>query len=340
MATERPVSLRDIAAALGISEATVSLALNNRPTSARTRERILKYAAEVGYSPNPLARGLATNRTLTIGLVCPDTENPYYGSFVRGINDHAEAAGYSLFLALSGYDAKREATLIQALVDRKVDGIIVLPLDLPRNDRIDINRITRLGVPIIFGSSFYEGFEPRTVMSDYEGGSYALTHHMLQHGHRSLWYLVTEDASAPVAAMRIDGYRRAYHEAELEPEATWIISCEGRNSAEAAYQRTRELLRSRVRPDGILSMNDYMAFGVLRALHELQIEVPDEVSVAGYDDVFYASITNTSLTTVRQDIDAISARCVRRLLRAIEEPTSSGGLDLIATQLVVRNSTR
>lgn len=337
----KSVTLKDIARALGLSEATVSLALNDRPTVNRdTRQRVLDYVATLDYTPNPMARGLALQRTMTVGLVCPDTENPYYGSFVKHISNYCSTFGYSLALSPSNNSPEQEAAAVKGFVDRKFDGIIVMPLDHRTNPHKEFWSFRDRNVPFVFCTSYYEGFEDDCVRSDYYDGAYQLTRYLLEHGHRELWYLVTEDRGIPVASERLRGYYDAHRDLGLQVDPSWVVGCREVNST-SGYVVTKSLLESRPAPDGILALNDYMAFGVMRALQETGLRVPLDISVAGYDDVFYSKIAGTALTTVRQEMSEISATCVRMLVERIRGESSDGTVArMIKSTLVLRETTR
>jgi LacI family transcriptional regulator len=333
-------SLKDIARALGISEATVSLALNGRPVRAETRRRVLEYVDHVGYTPHPLARGLALQRSMMVGLVCPDTENPYFGSLVKHVSEHMSEHGYSLVLSLSQDNPQREADILKSFVDKSFDGAIVMPLDVRDNPAADFSQFDRFGIPVVFCTSYYASHKATCVRSDYYDGAYQLTRHLLETGHRELWYLVTADPDLPVASERLRGYAQAYRDLGVERSDDWVIPCDEVTSA-SGYEVVSELVASRPLPDGILALNDYMAFGVVRALHEKGVRVPDDVSVAGYDDVFYSRIAGTPLTTVRQDLDVLAQRCVELLVAQMRgEAPGTDEQVIIPSTLVVRQTTR
>lgn len=336
------MTLKDIAKKLKLSEATISLALNDRPNvNLKTKKRVLDYVREIGYTANPLARGLAMQKTMTIGLVCPDTENPYYGSYVKHISNYCSQYEYSLVLSSSNNDLHQEANIIKNFIEKKFDGIIVMPLDLKSNDLPAFSMLIERDVPFVFCTSYYEGFADNCVLTDYADGSYQLTRYLLEHGHRELWYLVTRDQTIPVTKDRLDGYKKAYEDLHIPFNPEWIIGCDIINSKNG-YDITNQLIASRSLPDGILALNDYMAFGVMRALQENGKNIPEDISVAGYDDVFYSRIAGIPLTTVRQDLDVISMHCVNMLLKKIDgsfEPKQSLP-DSIKPTLVIRNTTR
>lgn len=340
--TNRDTTIRDIAERLGLSQATVSMALNNKPVvNERTRAKILKCARDMRYTPNLLARGLALQRSLTIGVVCPDTENPCFGSMIKHISNQSKEYGYSVIVSVSQGDMSEEARCIQNFIDRKCDGIIIMPTDNVENDAEIFLRLRETGTPVVFCISYYRDFGGDCVMTDYADGSYKLTKYLLELGHRELWYLVTENTDIPVSRLRVEGYRRAYEEMGIPCDPCWIIGCRDINYKNG-YQKIVQELNRRPAPDGILSLNDYTTFGVIRAAKEMWLRIPEDISIAGYDDVFYAKFATTPLTTVRQDLEGIARNALKLLLAKMngaprpEEPIQR----LLEPVLVTRETTR
>lgn len=335
-------TLKDIADRLGLSQATVSLALNNRPiVNAKTRQRVLDCVRDMNYTPNMFARGLATQRSMMIGLVCPDTENPCYGSLVKHFSECCNSLGYSLIVSVSNDDTATEAKCIQGFLDRMCDGIIIMPINARENPDSGFVNLVKSSTPFVYCVSYYQGGEDNCVMTDYEDGSYQLTHYLLTHGHRSLWYLVASDMQVPAAKLRLDGYRRAYAQQGIPLDPDWIIPCDNINFRRG-YEKIYDLLGQRSAPDGILSINDYTTFGVCRAVQERGLRIPEDISIAGYDDVFYAKIAGIPLTTVRQDLEGIAKNGLNLLLRQISSERESAQYveRLLRPTLIVRDTTR
>lgn len=336
------ITLKDIAKKAGVSEATVSLVLNNKTVvNIRTRERVLKCMEEMNYRPNPMARGLALRKSMTVGLVCPDSENPYYGKLMKLLGHYCNRYGYSLVLGVSNNDPAMETRIIENFVDKKYDGIIILPLNLRINESSVFNEIKEKKISIVFSTSYYTGFKDDCVLTDYAEGSYLLTDHLLRHGHRELWYFVTDDKEIPVSKERIAGYRRAYAEKGMEVMDEWIVGCPS-TSVEYGYMRAKELLTEREKPDGILAINDYMAYGIKKAILECGYRIPDDISLAGYDDVFYQMIAEQPLTTVHQDMDKMAENTVLLLMKKMNRDFDPGKdiEKVISPSLVVRSTTK
>lgn len=336
------ITLKDIAKKAGVSEATVSLVLNNKSVvNIHTKERVLKCMEEMNYRPNPMARGLALRKSMTVGLVCPDSENPYYGKLMKLLGNYCNKYGYSLVLGVSNNDPDMETRIIENFVDKKYDGIIVLPLNVRKNDSTIFREIREKKIPIVFGTSYYKGFKNDCVLTDYAEGSYMLTEYLLSHGHRELWYFVTDDKEIPVSKERILGYRRAYEEKKLEINEDWIVGCIS-TSVEYGYLKAKELLMKRSKPDGIMAINDYMAYGIKKAILECGYRIPDDISLAGYDDVFYQMIAEQPLTTVHQDLEKMAENTVLFLMKKMNSDFDPGKkIDkVISPSLVVRSTTK
>lgn len=335
------IKLKDIAQKLNVSEATVSLALNdNYGVSDKTKERVKQCAKEMGYVPNPIARGLVTKKTRTIGLLCPEPENPCYGKLMRMINHHCNLNGYSLMLAISNSDPQQEAKSVEKFINSFVDGIIIMPINVRCNEPV-VASIRERKIPCVFALSYYDGFENDCVMTDYAAGSYELTRELLQSGCRKIWYFVTKDFSVPVSKLRLDGWKRAYDEMGLEWDPEWIIGCEqmtGNFACGLAYK----LLGEREKPDAICTLNDYVASGIRKAIHDRGYRIPDDILLAGYDDALDVFFMENQLTTVRQDLDMIATESVRLLISKIDgnHKMSERVQKTIKPQVVFRNTTQ
>jgi len=336
------ITLKDIAKRAGVSEATVSLVLNNKSVvNVHTKERVLKCMEEMNYKPNPFARGLALQKSMTIGLVCPDSENPYYGRLMKLLGHYCQQYGYSLVFGVSDNNPDIEAKIIANFLENHYDGIIILPLNIMKNTHPVFQEIKEKHFPMVFCTSYYKGFQADCVLTDYAEGSYQLTRHLLEQGHRELWYFVAGDKRIPVSGQRIAGYKRAYAERGISVSRDWIIECND-TSIEYAYEKAKELLSARQRPDGILALNDYMAYGIKRAILECGCRIPEDISLAGYDDVFYQFIAEQPLTTVHQELESLALNSVNLLMKRIDKKFESLApiQKVITPSLVIRSTTR
>jgi len=332
------VKLIDVARKARVSEATASLALNRKPgVKPQTRERVLKAAKSLGYSPNTLARGLATRRTHSLGLVVTDIENPFFGSLTRYIDEYSLAAGYNLILSVSNDQLELEARIVQDFIGKRVDGVILVPALLPRRDLSYFETLKRHRIPLVFSTSYYTGVPCDCVMTDLEEGSYALSRYLLDLGHRDILLLVSNNREVAPSKLRIQGYCRAFEERGLTPDRKRVVESE-HTDFECGYTTTLRVLK-RGKPDAVMAINDIMALGAKRAIKELGYAIPEEISVAGYDDVIFSSIPEIPLTTVRQNVRQIGRQTVELLFNQIRGKPAAARVHWVAPSLVIRKST-
>ena len=332
------IKLIDVARRARVSEATASLALNNKPgVNSGTRERVRKAAKALGYLPNTVARGLATRMTHSIGLVVTDIENPFFGSATRYLEEFTREEGYHLILSVSLDDLELEEQIIRDFIGKRVDGVIIIPTIRPRKDLAFLTDLDRHRIPYLFCTSYYPGAPCECVMCDLEEGSYHLTRYLLALGHRDILLLVTGNREVIPSRLRIQGCLRAFEELGLAFERRRIIQCD-RADFECGYASTLRVLK-KSRPDAVMTINDIMALGAKRAIKERGYAIPEEISVAGYDDVIFSSIPEIPLTTVRQNIRQISGQAVNLLFKKIRGQPTRRALHWVKPELVIRQST-
>ena len=333
------MTLKDVAKKANCSEATVSLVINNRPgVHKETRERVLRIAKDLGYVPNSIARSLALKKTSTLGLLITDIENPFFGSLVHHISIAARNKGYALIVSTSDDDFEKENEALGVFLNRKVDGVIVVPTQRIPDDFSLFHVYRKNDIPLVFSVSYYPPFECDRVLTDYAKGSYLLTKYLLDLGHRKIMYLIGADESSPINKDRIAGYHEAYREARLTFDSDDIVTCSQPVFFEG-YRTTAKILRERPLPDAIVAINDVLALGAKKVVEDMNLSVPLDISIAGYDDVMYATLLEKPLTTIRQDIKEIATRSVDLLLQRIKDPGKPTEEILIQPELIVRSTT-
>jgi len=320
-----------VASRAGVSPSTVSRILNGTAVvSALKRAAVDAAIAELGFVPNPMARGLAGGRTLSVGVVTPTIDSPFYGVALRGIEEELSRAGYSPLIASARFDATEEARCIEVLRSRRVDGIIVLdgwlgPQALRAHAQALPMVVTgrQLKAPNLFALS----------CDNFEGGRLA-TQHLLDLGHRRIAF-ITGDPQHPDANERLAGYRAALEAAGLTFKPGLVVAGEFHEaSGLAAVER---LLDSRQRFTALFAANDQMAFGAALGLHRRGLRIPDDVSLVGYDDIASALYAAPPLSTVRQsghEVGQLAAAAMLQLL-AGEKPRAA----LPAPRFISREST-
>ncbi|MFZ6029827.1 MAG: LacI family DNA-binding transcriptional regulator [Chloroflexota bacterium] len=322
-----------IAAKAGVSIATVSRALNNGPRiSEETRQRILQIARELGYQPSASARSLALNRTEALALILPQISGPYYSEFIRGAESVTRAHHYHL-LIYSSFDVDQEDALLRFLPTR-TDGIIV---GTYASQNAYIRRLYDRKFPfLLLGHPAPEGCTISTVRPDNEAGAYRLTRHLIErHGFRQIAFICGPDYRTH-SRERQDGYRRALLESGLPLLPQYVA--EGDFSEASGYAAAQQLLDLRDAPQAIFAGNDQMAIGVLAAINQCGLRVPEDLAVVGFDDIPAARYLQPSLTTVDLEIFDQGVKAIDLLLAHICDPAAPVQEIVIPTTLVVRRS--
>jgi LacI family transcriptional regulator len=331
-----PPRIKDIARQLGISTASVSRALNDKPgVSEDLRARISALATEVGFTPNGAGRGLSTARAQALGFVVhhkwfPASRDPFYLVIMHGIEEEATRRGYHVILASVGRPGSSgPASDLRLVREGRVDGLILAGPD------IDVRVILGLrhaGVPLTLVDNRLPHTALDVVLSDDRVGACDAVRHLLEHGRRRIAFI----GGPPTWASTAD--RRAGYETALgRSGGALVIHCD-ETTADSGYAAMGDLLTRRPRPDALLAVNDSMAFGAMRALREQGLTVPRDVAIVGYDDIYAAQHTTPPLTTVRVSKEQMGVMAARRLLDRIADPASPPVSVYIGTELIIRQS--
>ena len=328
---KKRATIKDVAALAGVSAATVSRALDDRPEiSSETKERVRSACAQLGYVPNAAARGLSGHATHTIGLVLPDISNPYFSGMATAIEETAAAHGCRVFLSNSLRKEDRELRAIENLVARQVDGILVNPVS-PESQLC--HREVLGGLPCVYlGANHDES--PSYVMADNETGAYAAARYLIRLGHRDILFLGGRTTSR-TREQRIRGFRRALAEAGLEgrelpapPNVTLM--------RQWSYETALELLKGPL-PDAIFAYSDMTALKVLEAAEERGIRIPEDLSMVGYDNIAFGALHRIHLTTVSQHKYQQGQIAVERLLEKINGSRAHTE-DILEPELIIRST--
>ncbi len=332
MGARRAPRIYEVARSAGVSIATVSRVANAtgavRPgTAARVRAAMRRLA----YRPHPLARGLAAQRSRTIGLLISDIQHPYFADIVRGAQARAELADHALLLGDVSLHTARPDLLVQRLLQRRVDGLIVA------SDRTTADhalRLGRAGVPVVSINGSLEQF-PRGVRIDDGAGAALAIGHLVALGHRRIAHL-----AGPVGTRtreeRLRGYRAALRAAGLRHDGDLVATGAGR--VEESRQAAAHLLASADPPTAFFAYNDRSAIGCYQAIHATGLRVGMDVSVVGFDDIAMAEWVDPPLTTVHQPRTRMGEIAVDLLLAQLDGKASREHV-VVQPRLVVRAST-
>ncbi len=328
-----PVSIKDIARLAGVSHSTVSRALRDSPMiPAATAERIKRIAEEQGYSASAVARSLVTNKTEAIGVVVTSIADPFNGEVVAGIEEFANEHGYTVILANSQADPAREVAVVRSFQMRRVDGVLVAS---SRVGALHTPLLSELKIPIVLLNNQHPSAFVHSVRFDNVSGAYRAARHLIELGHRRIAYL-GDKFGLHSDTERYQGYCKMMAEAGLAVEGGLIVRGDGK--PEGAAAAVRPLLSLQERPTAILCYNDMSALGVLRQAAIAEVAVPEELSVTGFDDIFFAHYLQPPLTTVRQPMREMGRRAMELLLCLVRGEDTEKTL-LVQGELMVREST-
>jgi LacI family transcriptional regulator len=331
------VTLKDVARLAGVHPGTASRALNVETrglVNEETARRVLDAAGQLGYRPNPIARGLKTSRSYTVGVLIPDLTNPLFPPIVRGIQDRLEEAAYTPLIANTENDPDRERADFEAMRARQVDGFIAATA---RRDHDLLTRPGELGLPVVLVNRRLEDAALPSAVGDDKAGILLAVRHLVELGHRRIAHLAgPQDIST--GYLRYEGFLEAIEAtgAEADPELILIgdavIESEGSRLCAALLDGGRECT-------AIVAANDLMALGCYDVLEERGIACPQEISVIGFNDMPFAAHFRPPLSTIRIPQYELGARAAELLLTTMQDSDAAPSQLQLEPELVVRGST-
>lgn len=330
-------SQQDVAKLANVSFMTVSRVVNNQTNvSAETRERVLKAIKELGYYPNAAARALNSNRSKNVGVIFPRSDYlliaPFCIEFCIEVERRLKLDGYHLFLG-SLSDESETKDLPALFREGKVDGIIIFA---PKNKDEGVERLAADGFPFVVVHGRSDRETVSYVDSDNEKGSALLMDYLFSLGHRRIGF-VSGNMDAINSIDRLNGYRRALSARGIDYDESLVYY--GDWSLESGHAGFKALVQGPDRPTAIFFSNDQMAIGAIKAARDLNLRIPADISITGFDDIKYASFIEPPLTTVRQNIGLVGEAVAELILETIRE----GGSDrkiVLEPELVIRDSCR
>ncbi len=333
--TKRPTQA-DVAHLAHVSRATVSYVVNGLEenlVSAETRQRVLEAIEQLGYQPDAMAQSLRLGTTNTIGLLIPDMDNPHYWHIAKGVEQEAQERDYDLLLISASLDMLREQHSIRALSRRRVDGLILI-LSFIDQDSEEIRQLTRQNRPLVLMDS--ESSMADTLSINDRDGTLEAIQHLLQLGHERIGFIYGV-ADKRLGSDRLKGYHSALQAAGIPIQGDWITYCG--TALEDGYEATCKLLSQTPRPTALLVINDLLALGALRAIADLGLRVPEDVSISSFDDINFAVYTNPRLTTVSVNASGLGQVAAQMIFNRLENPDLPPQKAYLTSHLIVRDST-
>ncbi|RRO18270.1 LacI family transcriptional regulator [Saccharopolyspora rhizosphaerae] len=325
-------TMADVARVAGVSTATVSHVINGtRTVREETRQAVEAAIAETGYSPNTLARSLATGGTRSIAVVMSAISNPYFGQVLQGIESEAVRQGYTLLLADPHDDPEHELTVVRSMRERQVDGVILAPSAEP--DRA-LKYLDSQQVPVVLadrlGDDRYDQVGPEN-----SEPTARLVDHLAELGHDRI-AMVSGLGGLTTTEERLRGYQDGLARNGLDFDEE--LAVEGASASDRAARATAGLLARRPAPTAVITANNSMTIGAMQAISEAGLRVPDDVALVGFDDFPWADWFSPRLTVIAQPSAQIGTTAARLLLRRIADPGSPPRTHRLDSTLVHRNS--
>lgn len=332
---KKHITINQVAEEAGVSIQTVSRVINDRyDVSAETRQRVQEVVARLGYQPNAIARGLASQRSRTLGLVTYDFADYFFTQVVTGAEQEARAQNYIFMLGSTNCGQGDEPKYLRLLTERHVEGVLFARAG-SYDDNQHLQNLQETGVPVVT-TGYYLPDASFTVIdiNNIEGGHKGVDF-LIQNGHRQI-AMITGPNYIKSVDDRSKGYQQALERAGIPYDPDLVV--EGNWLHRSGYQAMKYLLATGKEFSALFAQNDRMAIGAISALHQAGLRVPEDISIVGYDDIPEAEFAGPPLTTVRQPMIEVGQLAARLLIQHINNPSAAPTQVLLDTELIIRSS--
>jgi LacI family transcriptional regulator len=328
------VTIYDVAREAGVSMATVSRVVNNNTNvKPLTRKKVFEAIERLGYRPNAVARGLASKKTTTVGVVIPDISNTFFAEVARGIEDIANMYHYNIILCNADKRKDKEIRVINTLLEKQVDGLLFMGGTVTDEHR---DAFRTANVPIVLCATSEPSRTIPSVDIHHEKAAYDAVTLLLNHGHRKIAFIsgVFEDSNNGLA--RFNGYKKAIEAAGLQVRDEYVRI--GNLRYESGMDASKFFLGLEDRPTAIFAATDEMAIGAIHAVQDFGLRVPYDISVVGIDNIRMASMVRPQLTTVAQPMYDLGAVSMRLLTKLMNKEHVDDARVILAHEVITRNS--
>lgn len=329
------VTRDEVAKLAGVSASVVSYVVNDGPrvVSPATKQKVLGAIEQLNYRPNSIARALRVKRTLALGLIVPDSSNPFFAALVQSIEDAAYENGYTLLIGNASNDQAREISYIRAFSERQVDGLLLVSSIATTKS---LEQLQKINLPFVIVDRLVDKKLPvSTVVADNEAGGYLATEHLIWHGHKKIACLGGPSDLTP-SADRYRGWQKAMEQSGLEASSNLLIRSEF--SCLAGYRAVKELLRGEKSITALFVSTDSQAIGALRAVIEAGLEIPQDFAIVSFDNIAEAAFTFPPLSTINQPVEQMGRVSIEMLLKSIQAPKSIFSKQVLPVELSIRRS--
>ncbi|SHO52405.1 LacI family DNA-binding transcriptional regulator [Desulfopila aestuarii] len=326
------VNIKDVAEAAGVSTATVSRVLSNKPrVRAEVHKRVMEVVQSLGYRPNRAAQNLRSNSSKIIALIISDIENPFFQSVSRAVEDVAQEQGYSVLLCNTDENPEKEKICLNLLRDENVAGVIFSPT---RQAIENLTDSSFLEMPMVIIDRHVSKLDVDNVVIDNVKSAYTITSHLLGHGYKRIAGIF--GIGSTTGHDRREGFMRALKDHNIPPINDFIKYTNARE--EDGFNTAMKLLQAKERPNAIVTSNSLLASGVLLAIRESQMAIPDDIALASFDDTTWAKLVEPALTVIEQPTYEIGHTAAEMLIKRIQDPARSNREVVLNTKLIIRQS--
>lgn len=326
------VKIKDVADAAGVSTATVSRVLANKPhVRAEVQKRVMQVVKKLNYRPNRVAQSLRSNSSKIIALIVSDIENPFFQRVSRAVDDTAQEHGYSVMVSNTDENPAKEETCLNLLRDENVAGIILSPT---RQGVESLTVPSAINMPMVIIDRHVTHLEVDNVLIDNLQSAQTLTNHLIERGHRRIGGIF--GMSSTTGRERREGFMRALKDNNIKPATDLIKYTNPRE--DDGFKTAMKLLQLDNRPEAILTSNSLLAAGVFMAIRESKIAIPDEIALVSFDDPIWAKLVEPAITVIEQPTYEIGRTAAELLIKRIQDPTRSHREVVLKTKLIVRQS--
>ena len=327
------ITLKMVAEKAGVSVNTASRAINNKSDiNEETKKKVLKIAQELGYVRNATAVALRTRKTRTIGVVIADNRNPFYAEVLNGMEAAAREKNYHIILANTQRDYKKEEEAINLLLTKRVDGLLITPVQ-DRDD--DIKNLIDANIPFVIVGRDFENIEVDAVYNDEVKGGFLATEYLINKGHKRI-ALVDGFLYKSPARGRLEGYKKALKKYGIPFDGD-LLSV-GDIDVKDGYERTKQLLEKELNFTAIFAYNDMMAFGAMQAIKEKGLRIPEDIGLVGYDDIPFSSLISPALTTIRLQKQDLGVESVKLLFSRMNGNRKKAKKIMLDVELIIRET--
>jgi len=322
------VSIKEVAIEAGVSSATVSRVLTNKPyVTEEVRERVMAAVQKLGYRPNQIARSLRSQQSTVLGLIVSDVCNPFFTDVSRAVEDCAYKEGYSVFLCNSDEDEKKEYFYLQEMRDKNVSGVILSPTKKASKNFA----LLEINLPVVLYDRSAKDVDVDTIIIDNQDSAYQMTNHLISNGYKRIAGVF---CNVTTGYERRKGFEKAIRNSGLESPT--IIVTDPR--IEMGYAAAKKILGSSSRPDAIFASDNLILAGIMQAINELSLKIPEEVGLVSFDDVAWMSLVKPPITVIRQPTDQIARLAVDLIMQRIKDPKRPPLHVVLKGQLITRGS--